>query len=42
MIAKKFKDKRFVQNILVEILGDVILVILGIIAGYYLKVFSIG
>lgn len=41
-VIAKFKDKEFVQNLLVEIIGDVLMLCLGLIAGYYVKVFIIG
>ncbi|WP_257985751.1 hypothetical protein [Bacillus sp. M6-12] len=41
-LMAKFKNKEFVQNLLVEIIGDVLMISLGLIAGYYVKVFIIG
>lgn len=36
-LIQKFKDKNFVQDILIEIVADLIMLIIGIIIGYYLK-----
>lgn len=36
-LIQKFKDKNFVQDILIEIVADLIMLIMGIIIGYYLK-----
>lgn len=41
-LMAKFKSKEFVQNLLVEIIGDFLMIALGLIAGYYVKVFIIG
>jgi hypothetical protein len=40
-LLQKFKNKEFVQNILVELIGDIIMIVLGIVAGYYVKAFII-
>jgi hypothetical protein len=34
----KFKDKKFVQRLLVHILGDIILLAMGLIVAYYLRI----
>lgn len=41
-LKAKFQNKEFVQNLLVEILGDGLMIILSLIAGYYIKLFIIG
>lgn len=42
VLMAKLKNKEFMQNLLVEIIGDGLMLILGLIAGYYVKVFIIG
>lgn len=41
-LKAKFQNKEFVQNLLVEIIGDGLMIALGLVAGYYVKVFIIG
>lgn len=41
-LKAKFQNKEFVQNLLVEIIGDGLMITLGLVAGYYVKVFIIG
>lgn len=41
-LKAKFQSKDFVQNLLVEITGDVLMIALSLIAGYYIKLFIIG
>jgi len=36
-ISNKLKNKEYIQDILVNTVGDIILIILGLILGYYLK-----
>ncbi|WCK57722.1 hypothetical protein PP175_27180 (plasmid) [Aneurinibacillus sp. Ricciae_BoGa-3] len=41
-LLAKIKTKEFVQNLLVEIIGDIIMILMGLGAGYYIKVALIG
>lgn len=41
-ILQKFQDKKFVQDLLVELIGDVIMIAVGLLAGYYIKVMFFG
>ena len=36
-LKSKFKDKEFIQNTVVNLLGDITLIILGLLLGYFLK-----
>lgn len=37
-ILNKFKQKEFMQNLVIEIAGDVIMVIIGLVFAYYFKI----
>lgn len=41
-VLAKFKQKEFVQNLLIEVIGDFLMLALGLVAGYYIKVWVIG
>ncbi|WCF11760.1 hypothetical protein NDS46_30925 (plasmid) [Paenibacillus thiaminolyticus] len=33
----KFKERRFMQNLIIEVVADLLMLIMGIIIGYYFK-----
>lgn len=37
-LLNKFTEKEFVQNILVELVGDILMITMGIAGGYFIKV----
>jgi hypothetical protein len=41
-LMAKFQNKEFVQNLLIEVIGDGLMISLGLVAGYYVKIFIIG
>jgi len=38
IILNKFKQKEFMQNLVIEVAGDIIMLILGLIFAYYFKI----
>lgn len=38
----KFNDKAYIQNMLIELIGDLFMLSLGLLVGYYIKVYIIG
>ena len=38
IILNKFKQKEFMQNLVIEVAGDIIMLILGLIFAFYFKI----
>lgn len=36
-IMDKIKERRFVQNVVIEVVADLLMLIAGIVIGYYFK-----
>lgn len=41
-IMNKFKQKEFVQNIVIEVVGDILMLVIGLIFAYYFKIMFFG
>lgn len=37
-ILSKFKEKEFMQKVVIELVGDVLMLIIGLVFAYYIKV----
>lgn len=38
-LIKKIKSKEFIQNSLAEIIADIVMIVMGLVIGYYFKTF---
>ena len=37
-ILNKFKQKEFMQNLVIEVAGDIIMLMIGLVFAYYFKI----
>lgn len=36
-MVNKFKERKFMQNVVIEVVADLLMLIMGIVIGYYFK-----